>query len=227
MVSLIFIIYFTLFLIFTASLNRNIPQILPYLTSSQVKSLVQQWESAYSGYAGNVFDEAVTGPQPFQWMLRTTLPPILSKMQITVTDAEFEALIAAWGNLIPWSGTTDTLTKVYNANYHLGTLSNGDQNTLKTAMQIFTDVKFSYYFSSDFPNAGSFKPDPAMYNQLPRISGYSVEEILHVAGASSDGWGARNDGLYSALVGSPPYPKKPFPCFLLKDITELIDVLGI
>jgi len=210
-----------------SSLKRNIAEILPTISSTQVAALSQQWESAYGGYAGTIFDESITGSQPFQWMLRTTLPPILTNLRITVTDEQFEALISAWGKLIPWSGTTDTLTKVYNANYHIGTLSNGDQNTLKNAMTIFTEIQFSYYFSSDFPNAGTFKPDPAMYNQLPRLSGYKDEEILHVAGASSDGWGARNAGLYSALVGSPPYPKKPFPCFLLKDITELIDVLGI
>jgi FMN phosphatase YigB (HAD superfamily) len=197
------------------------------LTSKQVNSLTQQWESAYGGYAGTVFDESVTGTEPFQWMLRSTLPPILSSMKITVTDAEFEALIACWGNLVPWTGTTETLQKVFDAGYHIGTLSNGDQGTLKNAMSIFTGVKFSYYFSSDFPNAGSFKPDHAMYDQLPRLSSYSVEEILHVAGANSDGWGARSAGLYSALVGSPPYPKQPLPCFLLKDITELTTVLGI
>lgn len=211
---------------YTASLDRNIAEILPTLTSQQVHSLTQQWENAYGSYAGVVFDESVTGPEPFQWMLRTTLPPILSNMKITVTDAQFEALIVCWGNLVPWSGTTDTLQKVFDAGYHLGTLSNGDPKTLQNAMSIFTGVKFSYYFSSDFP-VGTFKPDHAMYDQLPRISTYAVEEILHVAGASSDGWGARSAGLYSALSGSPPYPKQPYPCFLLKDITQLTTVLGI
>lgn len=145
--------------------------------------MTQQCESAYCNYAGTVFDEKVIGPQPFQWMLRTILPPILSNMKIAVTDEQFEALIACWGKLVPWSGTTDTLQKVYDAKYHIGTLSNGDQGTLQNAMSIFTGVQFSYYFNSDFPNAGSFKPDAAMYDQLPRLSGYSVKEILHVAGA--------------------------------------------
>lgn len=209
-------------------MNRNIAEILPELTSKQVKSFAQQWESAYSNYAGTVFNETITGAHPFLWVLNSSLTDIITKMNINVSEQQFSSLIGAWSNLIPWDGVTETLQTVYNANFTIGTLSNGDQNTLMNAMKIFAPkVKFTYYFNSDFPNAGSFKPDARMYNQLPFVSELSPYQILHVAGANIDGWGSRDDGLYSALVNSPPYPKKPFPCFLLKNITELPSILGI
>ena len=208
---------------------RNIALILPDLTSKQVNTLAQKWESAYSDYAGTVFDESVTGSEPFQWVLNTSLKSILTDMKIEVTDSQFSQLIACWGDLIPWPGTTETLQTVYNANFHIGTLSNGDENTLKNAMKIFQpyNVSFSYYFNSNFPNAGSFKPDSRMYHQLLQLTSYNPNEILHVAGANIDGWGSRNSGLFSALVNSPPYPQKPLPCFFLKNITDVPKVLGI
>lgn len=94
-------------------------------------------------------------------------------------------------------------------------------------MQIFEpSVSFSYIFPSDFP-VGSFKPDSAMYHQVQSTTGITYENMLHVAGANIDGWGARKAGLYSALTSLVPYPHLPLPCFLLKDITDVPAVLGL
>jgi 2-haloalkanoic acid dehalogenase type II len=209
------------------SLKINIAEIVPTLSQKEVTSIAEQWENAYGSYAGTVFDESVTGPSPFLWVLETSLTEILDKMSISVTKEQFTDLIDAWGHLIPWPDTSTVLTQIYNAGFKVATLSNGDVGTLTTAMQIFApNVSFSYYFSSDFP-AGSFKPNEEMYKQVESATSLNPTQILHVAGASSDGWGARNAGLYSALLSSPPYPKPPLPCFLLKNITELPAVLGI
>eukprot|EP01039_Chlorochromonas_danica_P006694 gene6694-7401_t len=209
------------------SLKSSVAKILPSLSQQQVKSLAEQWENAYGDYAGTVFDESVTGPSPFQWVISTSLTSILQKMAITVTSDEFNALLAAWGDLTPWQGTQEALETIYNAKFTLGTLSNGDKETLSRAMKVFApSVTFSYFFSSDFP-VGSFKPDVAMYRQLSETTGLTAEQILHVAGANIDGWGSRDAGLYSALLRSPPYPKLPLPCFLLDDISELPAVLGL
>lgn len=210
------------------SLTSSVTKILPTWSSDQVKSLVSQWENAYGNLAGTVFDESITGPQPFQWMLGTTLASILESMSASVTDDERVLLIEAWGILTPWINTQEVLTQLYNANFTLGALSNGDHGTLTTAMKVFLpSVKFTYIFPSDFPTAGSFKPDAAMYHQIKTTTGINAAEMLHVAGASVDGWGARNAGLFSALLGRIPYPQQPLPCFMLKDITELPAVLGL
>eukprot|EP01040_Poterioochromonas_malhamensis_P001238 gene1238-1313_t len=210
-----------------SSLLKSVAEIMPGWSSDQVSTVVSKWESGYSSYAGTVFDESVTGPSPFQWMLKTTLDSILKELNLTVTDEEYAALIAAWSKLIPWPGTQGVLEQIYAANFTIGALSNGDKGTLTNAMTVFQPtVKFTYIFSSDFP-VGSFKPDEAMYDQVLYGQGYTAEEILHVAGASQDGWGARKAGLYSALLRSRQYPLPPHPCFLLDDITDLPAVLGL
>lgn len=210
------------------SLIVSVTKILPTWSSDQVKVFVSHWENAYGNLAGTVFDESVTGSQPFQWMLNTTLTSILESMSSSVTDDERVLLIQAWGILTPWVNTQEVLTQLYNANFTLGALSNGDRGTLTTAMKVFLPaVKFTYIFPSDFPTAGSFKPDAAMYHQIKTTTGITATEMLHVAGANIDGWGARNAGLLSALLGRIPYPQLPLPCFMLKDITELPAVLGL
>ncbi len=190
-----------------------------------MNSFVNDWESGYSSYAGVVFDETVTGPSPFQWVIRTSLDQILKDMQLTVTTEEYEALVAAWGQLTPWAGTEGVLAQLYNANFTVAALSNGDHNTLISATSVFKSTSpFSNWFSSDFP-VGSFKPDEAMYNQV--LKTIAPENHLHVAGASTDGWGSRKAGMYSALLRSKKYPLPPYPCFLLDDITDLPAVLGL
>lgn len=71
-------------------------------------------------------------------MLRTTLTSILAQMEISTTDEQFEELILGWSNLIPWPGTEDVLTQLYEANFKIAALSNGDRDTLTRAMQIFS-----------------------------------------------------------------------------------------
>lgn len=116
------------------SLTGSVTKILPNLSSYQVKSLVEQWENAYGGYEGTVFNETVAGPQPFQWMLTTTF---LQNLSIQVTDEERALLIQAWAILTPWVNTLEVLTQLYNANFTLGALSNGDRGTLTNAMKVF------------------------------------------------------------------------------------------
>jgi 2-haloalkanoic acid dehalogenase type II len=209
------------------SLIASATKILPKIGSYTIKTLVQTWEGAYGDYAGTVFNETITGPEPFQWMLTTTLTTTLSHMCLSVTDVQFNALVKAWGDLTPWVNTKESLTKLYNAGYEIGALSNGDHNVLNTALQVFLpEVKFTHIFSSDFP-VGSFKPDIAMYNQIESTTNFTASQHLHVAGAQIDGWGARQAGRFSALLDLTAYPEEPYPCFLLADITGVPPIFGL
>jgi FMN phosphatase YigB (HAD superfamily) len=78
----------------------------------------------------------------------------------------------------------------------------------------------AYIFSSNYP-VGSFKPNPGMYAQVAAV--ISPEKILHVAGAPIDALGAREFGLYSALLHEKPLPGAQ-PCFVFPDITGLLSV---
>jgi len=212
----------------SSSLTVSTAQILPRLSSDEVDTFVNTWLSDYGSYAGQIFDEDITGPQPFQWMLNTTLTQINVDMSLDLSQYEFESLIDAWGDLTPWPGTTATLGKMAAANFTLAPLSNGDSGTLATAMKVFNPmVTFGFIFSSDFPNAGSFKPDYRMYAQVPKLSEINPLNYLHVAGAPSDARGAREYGIYSALVYNHPIPGQYYPCFVLNNITDLLNIFGI
>ena len=215
------------------SMRENVAEILPALSSSQVDSLVHQWENAYGSAMGTTFNEKVTGAYPFSWHVSTELQPILDNLGITVTRGEYDQLVKSWGTLQPWTNTQETLKTILDANFTIGVLSNGDSNTLSNAVTIFdSSVKFSYIFSSDFP-AGVFKPQHEIYDQAKNV-GYSIDEIFHVAGGASDGSGARDAGLFSAVTSSKSFFHASTegvggtePCFNLGDISEVPAILGI
>ena len=210
------------------SLISSVATILPRLSPSAVNSLVDQWLNDYSNYAGYVFDESITGPSPFQWVIRSSLSNMNSSMNLQLSTEETERLILAWGKLTPWPGTYDVLAKISNSSsIALAPLSNGDVGTLNAAMAVFQPHTIpKFLFSSDFP-IGAFKPDSAMYKQLLADHGVTVEQVLHVAGSPTDAQGARKAGLFSALVYNKPIPGVYAPCFSLKNITDLLPVLGL
>ena len=149
-------------------------------------------------------------------------------MNLQLSTEETERLILAWGKLTPWPGTYDVLAKISNSSsIALAPLSNGDVGTLNAAMAVFQPHTIpKFLFSSDFP-IGAFKPDSAMYKQLLADHGVTVEQVLHVAGSPTDAQGARKAGLFSALVYNKPIPGVYAPCFSLKNITDLLPVLGL
>mmetsp|Transcript_22981 Transcript_22981/g.33594 ORF Transcript_22981/g.33594 Transcript_22981/m.33594 type:complete len:259 (+) Transcript_22981:108-884(+) len=208
------------------SMFASVAEVLPYLSTNDVHTLVTKWENAYGAATNSVFEEGVTGAFPFSWHISNSLKDIIRDMGLDISRDEFDALVKCWGKLTPWENTQETLEILADANYTIGALSNGDYYTLATAVSIFhTPVEFSHIFSSDFP-AGVFKPQPAIYEPTKHI-GFEVEEILHVAGGGNDASGARDAGLFSALLHKPPKDGKTEPCFVLNDITELPAVLGL
>lgn len=216
------------------SMMLNVAAILPSLTPQQVNYLVISWENEYSSAAGTLFEEGKTGAFPFSYFISQSLEDIIQSMNIVVTKSEFHELILSWSRLTPWPGTQETLQTLVNAGLTIAPLSNGDRSTLSSAIKVFVDVPFKYIFPSDFP-VGSFKPHNSMYEQTLQV-GYSSEEILHVAGGSTDAGGARDAGLFSVhlshesamqelklLNGVAATP----PCFVISDISDLPSILGL
>jgi HAD superfamily hydrolase (TIGR01493 family) len=218
------------------SMIENVAEILPALSSSQVKNIVYDWENAYGGASNSRFEESVTGAFPFSWHISTTLQPILDKHGIFVSRSEFHQLLQAWGDLTPWTNTQATMEKILANNISIAVLSNGDYKTLSNAVTYFPDsVHFSHIFGSDFP-AGVFKPQHDIYDQAKTV-GYDISEILHVAGGSTDASGARDAGLFSALAHSTSFQHRALsstgdvdgttPCFTLDDISKVTEILGL
>jgi len=214
-----------------SSLYRNVPQAAPFLNSSQAQYFANQMVAMYAAYVNHVFTTAETrGMEPFDYVAEKSITSIVQQMhlevKIPVNGTVFRDLVATWGNLIPWQGTTEVLTQLAQRGFQLAPLSNGDFVTLSRATSIFRPgANMSFIFSSDFP-VGAFKPQPAMYAQLSQRSGLRPDEILHVAGAAIDGQGARLYGLYSALLHDTPLSGVK-PCFPLANITLLPAVLGL
>merc|ERR1712000_50665 len=178
------------------------------------------------------FEEGVTGAFPVSWMAATSLKDIGKSMDITFTRDEFHELMLCWGRLLPWNNTQETLETLVANNFTIAILSNGDTQTLSNAATVFKPpVEFSYIFSSDFP-VGAFKPQSAIYYQVLDRTQFKVEEVLHVAGGASDGGGARDAGLFSAVLHStsfaePQTLQSTQPCFDLPDITYVPGILGL
>ena len=136
---------------------RNVKDIVPYLSDSQVSDLVTKWINAYGSYGDKSFDESITGPYPFVWVTSTNLDKVSHDMGLHFSPEEFDALVKSWGDLIPWDGTQETMEILAANNFTLAALSNGDTDTLTRAVSIFgPNAPFKYIFSSDFPEVGRF-----------------------------------------------------------------------
>jgi 2-haloalkanoic acid dehalogenase type II len=209
-----------------SSLYDNIGPLVPSLSSAQVKDFVNLWLSAYVSYFGDSFSPSVTH-QPFQWVINSSLVEILQYFQLSSTvpqnSTTFNALLATWGNLQPRPDVTEVLANL-STRYQLGLLSNGDKNTLQAALRVFPpSVNVSLILSSDYP-ANCFKPCPAMYAQaLDAVHG-DLTQVMHVAGSTFDGRGARTFGIYSVAIDGSEADVEPQPCFLFDDIKQLLSL---
>mmetsp|Transcript_8545 Transcript_8545/g.14169 ORF Transcript_8545/g.14169 Transcript_8545/m.14169 type:complete len:256 (+) Transcript_8545:35-802(+) len=207
------------------SMMKNIAEIMPELSDSEVSDLMYAWEYAYGKAADTIFDEGLTGQFPFSWHISTQLNAIAPGLNLDISRSQFDLLVKSWGNLTPWPNTQETLEILQNANITIAALSNGDHKTLRSAMQIFKlPVVFTHVFPSDFP-VGAFKPQKDIYLQALNV-GYTQEEILHVAGGSTDASGARAAGFFSALLHKES-TDSPEPCFVLDDISGVPAILGL
>ena len=213
------------------SMNVAIKEKAPFLTDTQVSNMVNQMINGYGSYQGQSYSlEQTGGAEPFVWMANSTLAEIIPRMglvdEIPVYGDLYYQIISTWGDQIPWDGTTDTLN-IVSKHYNIGPLSNGDSDTLRRAMSVFAPMVQPFdIYSSDFP-VGAFKPVRACYDQLSVRTGYARDEILHVAGAPSDGKGAAEAGIFSALTWKPPIPTGTQPCFTLNNITDLVALLNL
>ena len=58
-------------------LQDNVASLLPSLSAADVNTFVGKWLEAYGSYFGDTFDPKVAQPQPFTWVVRTSLISIL------------------------------------------------------------------------------------------------------------------------------------------------------
>lgn len=226
-VSALSLVTFDLFgalMLTEASLEKSITRLVPSLSTAQIKRFTDDWLSAYASYFGKSLPPSLTH-QPFQWIIRTSLVKILDSFQLSKTIPEgsttFEALVAAWGDLQPRPEATEVLAKL-SQKYQLGLLSNGDTNTLRSALRGFpSSVNVSVILSSDYP-VNCFKPCSEMYAQALTAVHGDLSKVIHVAGSAFDAHGARTFGIFAGALDSSAKHTSPEPCFAFDDITQLL-----
>jgi hypothetical protein len=82
-------------------------------------------------------------------------------------------------------------------------------------------------FGSDYPT-GVFKPQKGIYQQVIDKGGYSIDEVLHVAGGEFDAIAAHTTvGFLSAVGRGGGSGNLPDVCFYLSDLTLLPEILGL
>lgn len=213
-----------------SSMTGSIRSLLPSLSSTNVTNFVNSWLKAYVSYFGQSFSPSLTH-QPFQWVINSSLVQILASLglsdQVPQNSTTFKALMSSWGNLKPRPNVVDVLT-VLSSKYQLGLLSNGDHETLQSALRVFPpSVNVSLILSSDYP-ANCFKTCSNMYAQALNAVQGDLTRVLHVAGSTYDANGARAFGIFSGAID--PGQKSvadPQPCFIFNDIKDLLLLLNV
>ncbi len=113
-----------------------------------------------------------------------------------LTPGEERALIEAWERLPAWPEAAAVLAQGRRRPLILATLSNGDRAMLE-ALLAPLPVKFDQIISTE---GGKFKPHPSVYRKALDTLGVRAEDLLHVAGSSTDAMGATAAGIQTVWV---------------------------
>ncbi|CAF1198528.1 unnamed protein product [Rotaria sp. Silwood1] len=226
-VSTLRLITFDLFgalMLTESSMNGNIASLLPSLSLDDVQKFTKDWLSAYESFFGKSFPPSLTH-QPFQWVIRSSLIKILDSFGLSKAVPEgsvtFNALVSAWGKLQPRNATKEVLIRL-SRKYQLGVLSNGDRQTLQSALSVFSSsINISFILSSDYP-VNCFKSCSTMYAQALAAVDGDMTKVLHVAGSAYDTHGALIFGIFSGALDKSAMHTKPKPCFAFDNIVQLL-----
>ena len=126
-------------------------------------------------------------------------------------------------------GVVETLVELRARGLHVGLVSNIDDDQLTHLMAL---AGLEPYFDSMLSSqqAGSCKPDPAIYAEAVRRAGCKPEEALFVGDTlAQDIAGANNAGLRSALLwhrADREPPSDPLPHHVIRRIPEVLDLIG-
>lgn len=123
-----------------------------------------------------------------RYTLRGVQPPL--------TTQEIRLLVDAWEHLPPWPEASEVLRQVRQHPLIMGVLSNGDEGMLR-ALLATLPVKFDVIISTE---GGKYKPHPSVYRKALERLGIGPDELLHVAGSSTDAMGATAVGIQTAWV---------------------------
>jgi len=114
-------------------------------------------------------------------------------------DAERATLTQAWHALDPWPDSVAGLTRL-KAQFVIAPLSNGHV-AMMVAMAKRAGLPWDLILGAEI--AGSYKPDPRVYDSAPRLLGLAPAGVMMVAAHPQDLAAAAKRGLKTAYVHRP------------------------
>lgn len=140
------------------------------------------------------------------------------------TPDEMRALVRTWERLPPWPEAVEVLQEVRRRAVILGALSNGDGDMLRALLGTLS-VAFDHIISTE---GGKFKPHPSVYGKALQTLDVGAEELLHVAGSSTDAMGATAFGIRTVWVnqtGDAVLDPRLAPAYEVSDLRGVLRVL--
>ncbi|OXI78265.1 haloacid dehalogenase, type II [Burkholderia sp. AU31652] len=138
--------------------------------------------------------------QNFSSLRLEALESVLRKLGVDVFSSdELVEINAVWQRAQPWPDVVPGLHKLHKE-FILATLSNADMaDMVKLARH--NDFRWDLILTSELVQR--VKPDPLVYQLVPRYLGLAPEEILMVACHKADLLGAAEQGIRTAFVPRP------------------------
>jgi 2-haloacid dehalogenase len=187
-------------------------------------NFVRAWRRKQLEYA-LINNSLGKGRLSFELITRRALDDTLSRSQLDLPESARKHLSHLWLELQPWPEAPRVLEIIKARGYTLGLLSNGDVDQLRTLAKKLPSV-FEHIFSSE--HAGYYKPHPSVYALPLDALGLKDEQVLHVAGSSTDALGTKAAGLHCAWSNrnqesllDPNYPVD----YNMPDLSPLLDIL--
>lgn len=162
-------------------------------------AVADSWRSRYAPALGRV----VRGEAPYHpldVLHRIMLDEVIAEHGLDrLSDTDRDELVLCWYRLPPWPDTVPGLTAL-RSRHLLTPLSNGGMGLL-TRLAKSAGLPFDCIISSEL--AGSYKPDPSVYQLVPDFFGVPAGRVLMVACHPGDLASAAQCGLRTAFVPRP------------------------
>jgi 2-haloacid dehalogenase len=162
-------------------------------------AVADAWRSRYRP----TLDRVVGGELPFQTldgMHRMMLDEVAREHGLqALGEADRDELVRAWHRLTPWPDTVPGLTAL-RERHILTPLSNGGVGML-TRLARAAGLPFDCILSAEL--AGTYKPDPRVYQLVPGYFDVPPDKVLMVACHPYDLDGAARAGLRTAYIPRP------------------------
>lgn len=205
-----------------AGIRAGIRELAPALDESRVEELLSLWQRHIESEQHRILD----GSRPYA----TTDVLDLEAARLVADAAGVDdpgavtALAGAGRRLPPWPDTVTGLSRL-GERFPLIGLSNASRAAL---LRLDAHAGLRWHQALSAEDAGTYKPEPAVYRLAVTVSGSPPERLLMVAAHAWDLRGAKRLGLSTAYVarpvGDPPTPTDRFD-FYATDLTDLADQL--